>query len=244
MNTHEAFSSTAAVRPSGLDALAQSLALPSGRDGEHLDLATARLAAFGLRGVRASLRSLLSDPAALSVVASRSYRHGNGFLKIVLHRSRALSLRLHIQDGSAEENVHDHRWTFASTVLTGALEHDLFHDVAPGRGLRFDEWRYVRDAHSAQKHALGPAWVERHSRHFVSAGQSYWLRASHLHRIRWSSPGTSTLVATWAAERADNRLLSSTEVVPTTSIEQLSAEALAASLDRYLITTAPSGRTR
>lgn len=211
-----------------VEALRGDVALPAAR---------VTLEDFGASSLRPALGELLDDPSALALTARRSYRHANGFVKVVLHASDDLKLRLHIAEGTAEENVHDHRWAFASTVLTGRLENDIFTDVPAGRGERFHEWEYLRAEEGAEKQLRGGAWIAQSLWQSVAAGQSYALAGSHLHRIRWTVPGTSTLVATFRPSRATTRLLSRTPDPPAVEIVPLSASDLAAVLRQYLGST-------
>ena len=79
------------------------------------------------------LRSLREDPDATREIARRSYRHPNGFAKLVLHNAQPqFCVRMYVcmyvcmyvwGPGSGrrgETNPHSHRWDFASTVLVGA----------------------------------------------------------------------------------------------------------------------------
>ena len=77
------------------------------------------------------LSAIIQAPELLASIAARSYWHGNGFLKIVLI-DKGYKLRLHIwfAGTSCEENIHSHRWGFASHVLTGTLKSELWTDAA------------------------------------------------------------------------------------------------------------------
>jgi hypothetical protein len=89
-------------------------------------------------------------------VARRSYRHPNGFTKIVLIQFQAGSipfeLRLHdwYPVAMAEpndillsrESVHDHGWDFASYIVSGALLFEEFE--VSSQGQEFSEFKYVR----------------------------------------------------------------------------------------------------
>jgi hypothetical protein len=76
------------------------------------------------------LRGVAEDEGLLSASAAASYRHANGFVKIVLASSPLWALRLHLhnRDGTfaAAEHIHDHRWPFASTILRGTLVEERF----------------------------------------------------------------------------------------------------------------------
>src|SRR5688572_21463814 len=77
--------------------------------------------------LRDLIGAILGDPIQLEQVASRSYVHANGFDKLVLLGSCApiYKLRLHIWwPGRSEpelDNVHNHRWDFSSSVVTGTV---------------------------------------------------------------------------------------------------------------------------
>jgi hypothetical protein len=73
--------------------------------------------------------------------------HTNGFLKLTLPGSghRDMNLRLHIWNGedvpdASETDAHNHRWSFASRVLTGSLVH--FRLLA--ESIRDGEYRHYR----------------------------------------------------------------------------------------------------
>ena len=87
------------------------------------------------------LQALLNDQQYLEQVASRSYQHGNGFLKVVL-LDRGYKLRLHIwfAGQSCEENIRDHRWSFSSLILAGQLTSGIWQDDAHGQA--FQEFEY------------------------------------------------------------------------------------------------------
>ena len=58
----------------------------------------------------------------------------NGFFKMTLGKAGKTALRLHFnhpgmeppESGRIEENIHDHRWSFASVCLTGTFEHAFY----------------------------------------------------------------------------------------------------------------------
>ena len=65
------------------------------------------------------LRTLTGGTGAIG------YRHPNGFSRIAVCESdrSGARLRLHVWDGlDAQENIHNHRWDYASLVLTGEMQ--------------------------------------------------------------------------------------------------------------------------
>lgn len=85
------------------------------------------------RAVGRLCRLLLNNPIDLEVVRSRSYRHENGFDKIVLHQSRGSvsEIRMHlwhpgVRSSDDTSSVHDHSADFASMVLCGHAVANLY----------------------------------------------------------------------------------------------------------------------
>jgi len=71
-----------------------------------------------------AINDILNSDVLVKEVCGRSYSHQNGFMKILLVNSSFAKLRIHIWNHSKGktdliENIHDHRWPFASYVLTG-----------------------------------------------------------------------------------------------------------------------------
>ena len=87
---------------------------------------------------RSSLRLTLTDVAdddeRLREVVGRSYRHDNGFLKIVLLTRGDAKWRIHIWDPSSAggphvSNIHNHRWDSAAALLCGGYRQQMFLPV-------------------------------------------------------------------------------------------------------------------
>src|SRR5580692_3858865 len=79
----------------------------------------------------ALLELIRRDRSSLAELASCSYRHRNGFDKIVLGSagSRGMKLVLHVwplSDLPYHDHIHSHRWDFASVVLAGTLQLDMY----------------------------------------------------------------------------------------------------------------------
>jgi len=64
----------------------------------------------------------------LENILERSYLHQNGFSKIVLYKSMDCQIRLHIWDGyhKEEENIHNHRFHFNSSILRGQYREEIY----------------------------------------------------------------------------------------------------------------------
>jgi len=144
------------------------------------------------------LREVLGDAEALSTVAGRSYRHVNYFDKIVLvdtDNTVGYRLTLHLweppytpEELANNELIHDHRFSFWSTVLTGDLTSENF--TRSEGGAIFREYRYVPEKRHLSTMAnfyefvgetkllkAGQGWSVK------KPGQSYYLFNEGIHRV-------------------------------------------------------------
>lgn len=187
------------------------------------------------------LQQLIGSPQQLAAVAQRSYFHGNGFLKVVL-LDKGYKLRLHVwhKGEVCEENIHSHRWSFASTVLIGTLHSEIWRNASPtnAHAKLLPEYRY--HAATAQQLAsiesLGQCLLEMESRVAVSAGKSYFMPVDHMHCI--NNPGeqlVATLICTSPTGLRTNRLVKTRPDAETsTNPPRLTPSQLCESLQRFL----------
>ncbi|MEU3958268.1 hypothetical protein AB0F42_00235 [Streptomyces buecherae] len=159
----------------------------------------------------------LRPPATRTPIA-----HPNGFVKLPLAQLPADGRRLFLhvwRAGGEDAQIHDHRWHFAATVLTGELYNTVVEvgpDEAPqgpdgAPDPRPDAYHVVRyrprddgfhlDASDAYRVRVTEART-----HTVPAGGQYGMSAHTLHRAG-AAPGTLTLVARGRPVREDNRVL-------------------------------------
>ncbi|MCG3858828.1 hypothetical protein [Psychrobacter sp. Ps2] len=207
----------------------------------------------------ALLSSIIHSPILLKQIAARSYWHGNGFLKVVL-LDQGYKLRLHIwfAGTSCEENIHSHRWGFASHVLTGSLKSELWTDAANDDStalpyiselplddshtptLLSDEYLYTakhqaNETHvAAHKQYVGTAHLKKLQNVIQTAGASYVMTPDQLHRI--NHPGeelVATVICTTPTQVLTNRLFPTT-ADPKLHPTALSANELKHALVRYL----------
>ena len=196
--------------------------------------------------MHALLRDIVDSPKLISEIAARSYYHGNGFLKVVL-LDRGYKLRLHIwfKGSACEENIHSHRWAFASHVLTGALKSELWADAANDDAptLTAAEYRYTAEhtCHKkvvkATKQALGHTALIKQQDVMQRAGTSYVMTQYQLHRI--NHPGealVATIICTAPTAVLTNRLFPTTDV-PKLHPAKLSMAELKLALLHYLAQT-------
>ena len=204
-------------------------------------LASWMTATFSPSCVLALVDELLANPTFLAEVAARSYHHGNGFLKVVIAAQNGWKLRLHVwfPNTPCEENIHDHRWSFASTVLCGQLLSETFVDEATG-DIHGDEYCYFARQQQAMSHkvAQGQFHLRSLGQQCRSAGESYCLPKSVLHRIcDYSNKDlVATMMCSAPTQLGTNRLLVSHDrhgIDPNVEQTPLSNHELACLLGRF-----------
>jgi len=174
---------------------------------------TSRRAAFDLiasLGRPLSLRSLLdsiqSSPEQLQRIAQRSFHHTNHFDKIILlddEVNARFRLALHLWrppfslDEVDDEQIHNHRNDFWSTILFGELESWEFVRSEYGEPYHETLYRPSRTATSAKVNEyspLGSAFLRPTGIHRWEAGSTYYLQHAIIHRIAISQLATATLL--------------------------------------------------
>ncbi|MBB3106119.1 hypothetical protein FHS24_000610 [Psychrobacter luti] len=212
-----------------------------------------------LASITTLLSSLIQSPELLAKIAARSYWHGNGFLKVVL-LDQGYKLRLHIwfAGTSCEENIHSHRWGFASHVLTGALSSEIWADAAnddlavsdyasnvvpaTSQALKLQTKEYVYTAKHQSGHTsmlphkqyIGKAYLQKLLNVTQTAGASYLMTPDQLHRI--NHPGqelVATIICTAPTQILTNRLFPTIDD-PNLQPANLSADELKHALTRYI----------
>jgi hypothetical protein len=190
----------------------------------------------------AIINQVLSNPELLAQIAARSYHHGNGFLKVVLAAQDGWKLRLHVwfDNTPCEENIHDHRWGFASTVLCGQLLSETFVDDVDG-DITGTEYLYHarQNQHDSQKHIQGRFCLRSLGQQCRGVGESYFLPTSVLHRIcDYSNKNiVATMMCSAPTQQGTNRLLVSDDrqgIDPNVEQTPLSSHQLACLLGRFL----------
>ncbi|TDC68308.1 hypothetical protein E1200_12095 [Actinomadura sp. GC306] len=174
--------------------LADQLRSTSAQTGDRLHSALVPFAAPGT--VRDLLRGALRDEHWLDAVHAGSYRHPNGFDKIVLFADREYQLRLHVWRENAREtaveNIHNHRWDFSSVIVLGGYRFQEFIPDPAGR--RFHAYGYTSER-GAAAYSLKPLGQRGLTRSFdarLCAGTSYTLTSDVFHRVS-NTPGQFTV---------------------------------------------------
>ncbi|UDM38176.1 hypothetical protein LIS44_14460 [Acinetobacter haemolyticus] len=177
------------------------------------------------------LQCILADQHSLAQISARSYQHGNGFLKVVL-LDHGYKLRLHIwfAGQTCEENIHDHRWSFSSLVLTGALTSEIWSEDQTGQSFQEYQYHAATQQHSPFKVNIGKQSLKLDHVQVNTAGESYVMPKGKLHRI--INPGhqlVATMMCSAPTEQGTTRLIPMHNGIdpniqpPKTTVEQLTA---------------------
>jgi hypothetical protein len=157
------------------------------------------------------LERILDDDDVLAEIAVRSYRHVNHFDKIVLvdsERDADYRLTLHLwnppytEQELNEELIHDHRFSFWSTVLTGTLRSESFSRRGGGR--RYRQYQYVPERRTSTNfyEFVGEATLRSSGITEKPAGSAYYLAYETIHRVQLPLEDmTCTLVLRGPRER-------------------------------------------
>ena len=142
------------------------------------------------------IRRIIHDRNLLTRVLKESYYHENGFHKIVLAAGEHFKLRLHHFGSSTKmpmENIHDHRWPFASNILLGSLKMDIFQPHE-SEGEKLIHYRY-NSQKSNGAYGIAPLGYKKltlvRSVEY-KAGEQYLMPTTHLHRII-NKPGEESI---------------------------------------------------
>ena len=175
------------------------------------------------------LTAILQDEQSLAEISARSYQHGNGFLKVVLLDCE-YKLRLHIwfAGQSCEENIHDHRWSFSSLIITGALTSEIWTDADAGQDFQEYEYHAATATSTPFKKQLGVNTLQLAEVQVKHAGESYVMPKAKLHRI--INPGhqlVSTMMCSAPTAQGTTRLIPIHDGIdpnilpPKTTVQQL-----------------------
>ena len=168
--------------------------------GDHDALARA-LAPFAQTGASCGLlSSMLADTRWLDDILRTSYRHPNGFDKIVLLSAPGYQARLHIwrtPDGLHQdvENIHNHRWDFSTLLLLGGYRYREFTLAEGGEAFHAYCYDSVRGTPSYSLEPLGHRLLSCCYDAHLGAGSSYTMTTGAFHRVI-GDPGrlTATLL--------------------------------------------------
>ncbi|MFG2981704.1 hypothetical protein ACGFYQ_10650 [Streptomyces sp. NPDC048258] len=141
------------------------------------------------------LREAIERDSLRKEIADRSYRHVNHFDKIVLidtGNSLGYRLTLHLwappytEEELQDEMIHDHRFSFWSSVLVGNLVSENFTRTSDGPS--FQEYRYFPEKVGLSTMSnfyefMGETGLTTTEPATVPAGESYFLLNESIHRV-------------------------------------------------------------
>ncbi len=145
----------------------------------------------------------LSEPTDGSLLAN-SYRHDNGFYKVVLWSSvnSQFKIVLHVWPGEEGQdrwdNIHNHRWDFVSSVLLGAIDFEQYEQHPSGQQLTGFSYGSPDGGTAYSLTEAGQFRIVPTVAGRMATGSCYSLPHQMLHRA-WGEP--ATLTATLVLQR-------------------------------------------
>ena len=149
------------------------------------------------------ISKIVNTKKAFEKVLKNSYPHKNGFHKIVLLSGKFFKLRLHHFKSMTDapmENIHDHRWIFASSILYGELEMEIYevnNETNEGEELLHYKYNSNKSTGAYTTNLIGKTFLRPTQRVKLNAGKSYCMLPQYLHRIlNKENAETITLILT------------------------------------------------
>lgn len=171
------------------------------------------------------IKNVLSSEEHLDNISKMSYKHINGFDKIVLFNSEKelFKLRLHIwwptKTAHFREHIHNHRWNFATSIILGCYRLETYTRSKEGEPVYSysywspEDWQTYRMVLRGQTHVKKMLDVD------VSKGTSYQLEHSVLHRVtQLTKSGTVSLVLQGQALKKNTSVLTDMPVLNPSSM--------------------------
>ena len=150
-------------------------------------------------GIRSLAEEISNDGQLLSLCASRSYRHVNGFDKIVLEEDgsgRKLTWhRWDNTDPQKHSDYHNHRWNFASFVISGSVSLLDLQEETDGQ-IEVEKLVYESpgESESFLLRSAGVTSLKQIGERTVHSGDYYFQPYRVVHQARPESPGPSTVI--------------------------------------------------
>jgi hypothetical protein len=141
------------------------------------------------------LQHIVDKEPLAQTVAGRSYRHTNHFDKIVLMDSGdrlGYRLTMHLWNPPyseveiCDEQIHDHRFSFWSTVVVGTISFQNY--IRDATGVIFDEYQYIPEKLNLATTGnfyvdVGQSPLLELQQSRATAGECYYLPFSQIHRV-------------------------------------------------------------
>lgn len=175
---------------------------------------------------------LCADDKHLEFIEGASYLHDNGFKKFVLLQTPLYKVRLHIWDTVVDklpqENVHDHRWPFASVMLTGYFASKIYKVTERGDEERFAyQYSPVIDGKYNLRNT-GMATLQESIPLVIKKDNGYYMPPETLHRVVYDGKERAmTLVITGVPVNDNCRLFAKSELKEEeTAVERMNKSAI------------------
>lgn len=142
----------------------------------------------------ATLRSWTPE----QLMACPIWVHGNGFIQVDIGVAKLHVWTWHLKLGQKVHTpIHDHRFDFESTVITGILDHVTYKVTPDFEG--GDYWRYQVVAREGENTDLVPAGnmlyrVRLNDEQFIYTGGSYEFKHGLFHNSVSLQPLTATVM--------------------------------------------------
>lgn len=151
------------------------------------------------------LRLAVRQPYWLERCQDQSYRHVNGFDKIILIAlPDDVRLRLHLWHDDrigVTDDIHNHRWDFASFTLAGKLRFEFFRPAKAGDTFHAYVYRWTTRGARFTLEPKGRRTLCRGFQCVAGVGSHYFLDRTLLHRTRKEGSGpTATLLVQGPAQ--------------------------------------------
>jgi hypothetical protein len=174
------------------------------------------------------VEAVCADDDLMNACAQSSESHPLGFDKFVLFASPLYEVRIHIWWPDAAKgrgDIHNHRFSFASAVIAGAIQVSSYRAGRPGVAMtRLAESRVESNVY--EYNPVGSVEVKRITTLALSRGSAYYMDSSELHRVEVMGKGmTATLFISSGDERKNTTVIT----------ERDARKALAAKRDRLTI---------
>ena len=176
------------------------------------------------------IKDILQDDLLCKQIASRSYFHYNGFDKIIIHESVMCKLRLHIWWASNveyKENIHDHRWNFASWIVKGEYINEIYREDKDW-GELYREY-YYKPKKEKQNYALefvGLTQLRKESIEKLEEGKISLCNIGNLHKVTpLMGINTVTLFLQSSSILPFARVLNTENIIDSDNIQAISMKA-------------------
>jgi len=175
--------------------------------------------------------SLVGNERELNEVASRSYYHNNGFLKVVLIDKRPrYSVRFHIwpEESFQAPDVHNHSWDMTVSVLNGLYEWPIYtlnRTLEGCESLDLFECRYLEDYSGHSFHKLDKVILNQVGKLNFQQGDIIQFQKTQYHSVKKenSQPAESIAItgdsSGLSAYVITNRKISCKSIIKNSSVE-------------------------